>query len=230
MNFARFPIHVLGGAIGCTLVACAADVGDASTSTNALGSCPGEERSGFDCTTPGQLCKAQCFATDSNAGAFASFDVDGRALDSRAVPYRPWLSLTNVLIYGCNLWSYGDHQALSVQYVKLFHSDGLAGTRSDFVDRVLVYAPNFTGPGTYRADVSYLASDEAMVAGDRHAATGACTMTVASGEHGGVKGTIACDPIPSSSSGTTDTTVAVKGEFACGGSALMPIFSKLRTP
>lgn len=211
--------------LGSVAMACAApsaDEGAASGQEQAQTEC---SYRGYDCSVSGQMCTAKCYDTDADKDAFVKFSAAGRTVDSRSVPYTPVLSLSNVLVYGCQLWDFSDktHQGLGIQYKKLVQGALFAGDPSDFQDDMEVYVPSFTGPGHYEADAHYTASDEAKERGEYFRKAGACSMDVASDGAGGVKGHFSCDAIPSKNG----ASISMSGDFACGGSALAPIFSRL---
>lgn len=236
-------ILVLGSSLlGLVAVSACATTNDdgAAQSESALGSCPGAQLPGFDCTTPGQLCTKGCYAKDTRAQAFAAFTIGGLVVDSRSVPYSPQLSLDNVQVYGCNVWNFqrlldrdnirnpanfeeAYRQGFEIRFKKSIAGAFLPNAPSDFEHEISVYADNFRGPGKYPADLRYVASDEARAAGEIFAKASACTLDVVADGAGGLKGTLGCDPVAAKSG----ATVTVTGAFACGGDAMSPIFSKL---
>ncbi len=223
---ARRPLFVLLAAFGSSVAfACSAPAADdaATGSESAYTSCE-SGRSGYDCSVSGQMCKDRCYPTDERKDAFVSVNVAGKALDSRAVPFDPVLSLDHVIEYGCDLWDFSDktHQGLGIQYEKLIAGAFTTDQKSDFEDKLEVYVPRFLGPGQYTADARFVASDEDEAAGRTYAQGGACSVTMDSDGSGGVKGTFSCPSIASK----TGMGVAMNGEFACPGSAMDPIFSR----
>lgn len=211
-------------------VACSAPASDeaegGTPEESALVACPEGQFPGYDCSTAGQRCADKCYPADQRPAAFTRFVIDGRAVDSRSFPYDRVVSLDNVQVYGCDLWNFQNpaHQGLSVQFETLHRGAFLASDPADFEDEVEVYAPNFVGPGRYTSDARYRPSDEASAERQTYGQQGACTMDVTADGEGGLKGTFTCEPIASRGPGAA---VTLTGEFACPGSAMSPIFSRI---
>lgn len=180
---------------------------------------------GWDCHVKNSMCTRKCFGADEGSRTYVQIAVDGKTLDSRAVPYQPVVSLDHVLVYGCTLWDFADktHQGLDFEYKRIIQGAIEADRRSDFEDYVNVSIGSFTGPGKYKADPTYIASDEAQAAGKIYAKADGCDVDVKADAEGGLTGTITCDSIATADGATT----SLKGEFACPGTSMSPIFSRL---
>lgn len=179
---------------------------------------------GYDCTTQGAQCTESCASADGRAGSFVAASVSGSAsgsFDSRTNPYAPLLALDNVLVYGCELWDYSDqtHDGLEIQFEELIHSSFAVDpndptkTGRDFS----LYAGNFTGPGSYRAQAQYRSTSESA----SFASKDGCSLDVAGDAMHGITGSFDCT-LPSQAGGS----VSVKGTFSCAENAMRPIFSK----
>jgi hypothetical protein len=174
---------------------------------------------GFDCSKAGALCTKKCFDSDGAKDVFVKFSVDGRVLDSRAIPFTPVQTSANALRYGCGLFTATDGaQGLQVLYKKN------GADKDAFTDDTLVRIDDFLGPGRYTAAARYIARTEDLASGKTYAKKDGCTLEVAHAGAGGLKGTISCPSVPLADG---SASVAVTGEFACPGSALSPIYSSL---
>ncbi len=222
------PIPCLALVVALAAAACAPHGSNDDASTGAeqnLDECTFGAK-GWDCSASGTTCKAKCYSMAEPSRAYVAFTVDGKTLDSRAVPYAPAAAtLDNVLVYGCTLWDFADgtHQGLDFEYKRLIHGAFGADRRSDFEDYVNVSIASFEGPGSYRADPTYIPSDEAQALAKIYARPAGCGVEVSSDGDGGVTGMVACAPM----SAPDGTTVSLRGEFACPGSALSPLYSRL---
>jgi hypothetical protein len=171
----------------------------------------------FDCSTSGQTCHKACM-TDERANAFVAASVAGAeqvAFDSRQTPYQPKLALDNVLIYGCEVWDFsaGNHQGLELEYIELIH-DSLVVDPTDPTrhhNRLDVYVDPLAGPGTYRGEGSFTASDAAAAAGRRYTSSDGCSVTLDA--MGG--GTFDC-----ALQNQAGASISVSGSFSCPGSAM----------
>jgi hypothetical protein len=208
-----------------TLVGCASSGGDGvdTGQDQNLNECTYGTR-GFDCRAKNAMCSQKCFSVDESERAYVKLVVDGKTLDSRDVPFTPVHDLDHVLVYGCTLYDSPDntHQSLDIEFKRNLQS-AAADRRSDFEDYVNVAIDVFKGPGSYKADPTYIASDEAQAAGKIYAHAGGCSVAVSADDEGGLKGAIACASLES----PDGTTTSLTGDFACPGTSLAPIFSRL---
>jgi len=177
---------------------------------------------GYDCSVAGQQCQRACAQKDSRPESYITLRVEGAAtqsVDTRAVPYRPVLSLTKVLFYGCNLWDFtgGAYDGLALQYSEIFKGAFTTSETSDMGIEFQLYTKPFTGAGTYKAEASFSPSTAARSQGELYAASDACSMTVQGDGQGGLTGTFRCASLPNKN-GTASVTAS--GEFACGNTAI----------
>lgn len=172
---------------------------------------------GYDCTKAGAACSERCYASDARKDAYVRLLVDGRALDSRAVPFELAPDGDRALRYGCGLFKASDGtQGLELLYRK-------SETGSAFEDDTTLRIDDFRGPGRYESAVRYIANDVDLRAGKVYAKKAGCTVEISAGEQGGIAATVACPSVPSKDG----TAVGITGAVACGGTALEPIRARL---
>lgn len=208
-------------ALGVSSIGCSSATDETTTSpppdtaeNSVTGECKVE---GFDCSKAGARCTKKCFEASGAPDVQVVFVVDGKTLDSRAIPFAPVETDDGALRYGCGLWTAADGaQGLQVLYKK----NGT--TKGDFTDDTLVRIDDFNGPGRYKAAGRYIASTDDLAQMKAYAKRDGCTVDVTASP-AGLKGTVACDSLPRSDG----DTVKVTGEFVCPGSALSPIYSRL---
>ena len=131
----------------------------------------------------------------------------GASFDSRNNPYAPKLALDNVLVYGCDLWDFSSqaYDGLEIRYTELIHSsfavnkDDPTRTKTDFG----LYTKGFTGPGSYRAEAHYAASNDSAGYKDDDA----CSLDVAVDGAGGIKGSFDCTIAAKEGSGSVSVKV-----------------------
>ncbi|HEY8076241.1 MAG TPA: hypothetical protein VIF62_19080 [Labilithrix sp.] len=215
-------MRTAGLLLSIVLAGCASRTDDAtSASDQDLSGCRSGV-SGWDCGAAGETCARACLTADESSRAYVTFDVGGKTLDSRDVPFDPVAAPDHVLLYGCTLWD-GDvgKQGLDVEYKRIVDGDA-ADRRSDFEDYVDVAIDDFHGPGSYRASPTYVASNAAQASGRIYGNAGGCGVEVDADEEGGIHGTIACDPMKA-----PGATLALSGEFVCPATTLAPLMSRL---
>lgn len=178
---------------------------------------------GYDASVAGEQATRSCADTDGRASTFVAGQVSGSSFDSRTNPYNPVFSLDNVLVYGCDLWDFssGAYDGLEVRFQELIHSSFTVNENDPtrFAKNFGLYIKPFVGPGSYRAQASYQASNEAA----RYSASDACSVDVTVDAAGTVSGSYDCS-IDAAAGGSG--SVAVKGTFGCAKNAMDPIFSK----
>jgi hypothetical protein len=164
----------------------------------------------WDCSAQGAACTEAC-TTESRMDAYVTATVSGNAstsFDSRATPYVPKYSLDNVLIYGCELWNFGDHQGLEIQYTELVHSAFTVDPNDPTVyqRKLDIFVDNLHGAGSYSgAEGSFEMSNTS----DQFVQRDGCTVD-AEAQAGGLGGSFNC-----SLGGAS-----VSGQFACPGNSL----------
>jgi hypothetical protein len=172
---------------------------------------------GWDCSTIGKACSEKCYAADGRKDAYVALLVNGNALDSRSAAFDPVDTADRTLKYGCGLFTATDGtQGLIVLYRE-------NTSTSSFEDDTTIRLDDFAGPGAYQATVRYSPSDMAQLAGKIYAKKNGCAVDVKADGRGGVTGTINCPTVPSADG----SSVAISGEFACGGTAFEPITVRL---
>ncbi len=178
---------------------------------------------GYDCSVAGQQATRDCADRDGRPETYVTASISGatsNAFDSRANPYVPHLALDNVLVYGCDFWDYsnGLYDGIEIEYEELIHSsfqvnpDDPTRTKQHFG----IYISHFTGPGSYRAEGFYRASNDATHFGS----TDACSADVTVDATGTVAGRFNC-AMPSKSG----SSISVTGTWSCAKNAMDPIFS-----
>jgi hypothetical protein len=164
----------------------------------------------WDCSTAGQLCAEAC-TTDSKSAAYVQAYVNGAAstsFDSRSTPYVPKFSLDNVLIYGCDLWNFADHQGLEIEYDELIHSSFTVDPNDPprYQRKLDIFVDGLKGPGSYTgAEGSF----EMASGSPQYASRTGCRVDVAA-QDGGLSGSFSCDL----------NGASVSGQFSCPGNAL----------
>jgi hypothetical protein len=208
---------IAAAAVACSSSTTTTTTGPDTTSDDpvvAAGEC---KVPGYDCTRAGAPCSSKCYATDAKKDAYVTFVVDGRTLDSRAVPYDPVTSGDRTLRYGCGLFTASD----GTQGLELLYRKNEVGAA--FTDDTTIRIDGFMGPGRYQASVRYIPDDAAQAAGTIYAKKSGCAVDVAAGDQGGVAATISCSAVPAKDG----TTVSITGEARCGGTALDALLSQL---
>jgi hypothetical protein len=177
---------------------------------------------GYDCSVAGEQATKSCAESDGRESTFVTGSANGSTFDSRTNPFAPVYSLNNVLVYGCDLWDFssGEYDGLEVRFEELIHSSFTVNPDDPtrFGKNFGLYIDHFAGPGSYRAEASYQASNEAA----RYGAGDACTVDVAVDAAGTVSGSYDCS-IAAQAGGSG--SVAVKGTFGCAKNSMDPIFS-----
>ena len=178
---------------------------------------------GFDCSQAGAPCVEAC-TTEGRPNAFVAATITGAesaSVDSRLTPYVPRWALDNVMIYGCDLWSFSSgKQGLEIELTELIHSSFVVNPADPTRDRnrLDVYISPFASAGDYAAEGSYQPSSEAAAAGRRYTTAAGCTAHITN--TAGIAGTFSCNLANANGS-----TVTMTGQFACPGNAVdSPIF------
>jgi hypothetical protein len=169
----------------------------------------------WDCSSSNAMCAEAC-TTEARQSAYVTANVGGSAqasFDSRSTAYMPKYALDNVLIYGCELWNFGDHQGLEIEYTELVHSSFTvdASDPSRYQRKLDIFVDGLHGAGSYSgAEGSFETSNTS----DRYVKRDGCTVDAQS-QDGGLSGSFSCQ-LPSGSGGS----VSVSGQFACPGNSL----------
>ena len=170
----------------------------------------------WDCSATGQTCIEAC-TTDARADVFVTAHANSDSIDSRATPYKPHLTLDNVLIYGCELWHYqSGSQGLEIELTELIHSSFTvdASDPSRFQRKLDVYVDNLKGAGDYTASGMFTHSSTSDATGGHYYTKDGCSVHAAV-DRGGLSGTFSCS-LATAGGATTSMT----GQFACPGNGL----------
>lgn len=175
----------------------------------------------WDCSTPNAQCTEAC-TTEARSSAYVAASVNGAtstSFDSRNTAYVPRYALDNVLIYGCELWNFSDHQGLEIEYTELIHSaftvDPNDPTR--YQRKLDIFVDNLHGPASYTGGEG---SFELSSGTTPYVRKDGCNVDVQAAD-GGLSGSFTCN-LPAQSGGN----VSVSGQFSCPGNSLSgPVFS-----
>jgi hypothetical protein len=164
----------------------------------------------WDCSMQGASCTEAC-TSDDRKDAYVTATASGGAstsFDSRNTAYAPKYALDNVLIYGCELWNFADHQGLEIQYTELVHSSFTVDPSdpTTYQRKLDIFVDNLHGAGSYSgAEGSFEMSNTS----DQFTAQDGCSVD-ANPQDGGLAGSFNCQL------GGTSVT----GQFSCPGNSL----------